>query len=286
MSTGENDASRHLAKGKGRAVLPDVDERTPLLASGSAVQQDVEPPPPPSRRRRIYSTLLSIFLFSLLFCIVIFVILAILAYSFGSSASGVSPEELIQRALVVRGPDRVDVLKITSEGGVWLRVKGRIGVDAGGVMGINTEDGDGMLRDLWKSVGRWGVHQLDRISVNLTTIDVSSDRIHLANVTVQPLDLPLTVNPPPDDTWLSEMTLPVYIVPTRNVSALASFLRQSWRDGVMRAEANVGRAVVRGGPVHDNGWKSWVRVTRSRVHSAVQMKGTSRQYSVCLLPCR
>lgn len=269
MSSAEEGVQRHLAKGKARAVTPDVDESTPLLASGSGAHETIDLTP---RRRRISSLLLSVFLFSLAFCVIIFILVAILAYTLGSSASGISDED-IQHALVARGPDRVDVVRVTSEGGLWVNVKGRIGMDAGAVMGFNTETGDGVFRDLWKSVGRWGVRQVDRVSVNLTTIDVTSNDIHLANITLQPLEIPLTANPPPDDTWLSPIVLPVYILPTHNVSALVAFLRESWQNGTMHVQANVREAVVHGGTLNDGSWKSWISVTRSRVHSRVQMKG-------------
>lgn len=280
MNNTEEDVMRHLSKGKNRAIDPDLDERTPLLASGSGVHNDVEST---TRRRRLFPTLLTVFFFSLSFCALLFIVVAILAYSLGSSASGATPEELIQRALVVRGPDRVNVLKITPEGGIWLQVKGRIGIDAGKAMGYNTEEGDGILRDLWKSLGRWGVHQVDRVSVNLTTIDITTeDNDHLVDLSLHPLDLPLTANPPRDDTWLSETSLPVYVLPTKNVTVLVGFLRESWRNGTMRVKANVGRAVVHAGSLHDGGWKSWLSVTRSHVKSEVRVRGV---YLRPLLSC-
>ena len=69
----------------------------------------------------------------------------------------VSSEELLDRAVTVKGPDRLDVLNITEGGGIWIKVEGRVGVDAGAVIGVNSEDGDGIFRDIWKSIGtRWG----------------------------------------------------------------------------------------------------------------------------------
>lgn len=281
MNPSEGSPSRHSAKGKGRALPTDIDESTPLLASSSGTEHDPQPAP---RRRRVVRTLLSVFLLSLCFCVILILLVALLAYSLGSSASGASPEELIERGLVVRGPDRVDVLRITQEGGIWVQVKGRVGMNAGNVMGINPDDDDGLLRDWWKSFGRWSVHQVDRVSVNLTTINVTSGDDHLAFVTLSPLDLPLTVNPPPDDTWLTELSLPVYILPTKNIPTLVKFLRESWQNGTIHVKADVSKAVVRAGSLNDGGWKSWLRVARTHVRSNVRMK-SAYSMPIAILKC-
>ncbi len=273
-SSPEGGDDRPGAKGKARAYSPYDTERTPLLASGSGPPSGLELTPP---RRSLISRLLTVFLYSLLLCFLIFIVVAIIAYSYTSKAAGASPDQLIERAVVVRGPDRLDVLNVTAEGGIWLRVKGRIGVDAGSVLDVNTEEDDSMLRDLWKSLGRWGVHRLDTVSLNLTTIDISSRDNHLANVTIPPLELHLTVNPPRDDTWLSPVTIPMYIQPTKNASALIAFLRESWRDGRMFLKANVGRAVVRGGGLHDDGLLSKMAVVRSDVETRMNIKSTSSE---------
>ena len=271
MSSDEPTAPINNSKGKARAIPQDFDERTPLLASGSGAHYDPEPNVP-RRGRRLFAKLLSVFIFSFSICILLFLLVLLIAYSYGSRASDISPDELIQRALVARGPDRLDVLNITKEGGIWVNVHGRIGLDAGSVIGVASDDDDTIFKDWWKSVGRWGIHQLDRITLNLTTINITSQHDQLAAISLPALDLPLTADPPPDDTWLTKVSVPVYILPTKNVSALARFVRESWRDGSMRVEAHVDRAAVQGGRLNDGGWRSMLRTIRSDVHSRVSVK--------------
>lgn len=273
MSSAGEEPPQNIAKGKARALPEDFDERTPLLASGSGIHDALEPDSTRRRQRRLLSRLCTVFLFTFFACLFLLFIVALIVYSYGSRASGISSEELIQRALVARGPDRVDVLNITSEGGIWVNVRGRVGLDAGNVIGVDAEEDDSILKYFWKSVGRWGIHQLDRVSVKLTTIEISSKHDHLANFTIPSLELPLTADPPPDDSWLTELSTPVYIQPTRNVSALVRFARESWRDGMIRVEARVGRAAVHGGGVGEGGWRSRLRAIRSDVRSRVAMKG-------------
>lgn len=261
----------NAAKGKGRARPQDLDERTPLLASGSGTQYNPEPGTP--RHRRLFARLLFVYLYFFSFCILLFILVLLIAYSYGYKASGISSDELIRRALVARGPDRLDVLNITGDGGIWVRVRGRVGLDAGGVIGVATEEDESYLKYWWKSIGRWGIEQLDTITVNLTTIDVSSKHDHLATVTIPPLDLSLTADPPHDDSWLSEVSIPVYVQPTKNMTALLHFVRESWRDGYMRVEAQVDRAFVRGGHLNEVGWRSQLRAVRTDVHSRLSMKG-------------
>jgi hypothetical protein len=60
---------------------------------------------------------------SLAFCIFIFVIGALLAWSYAAKISTASPEEIVQQALVFRGPESVNVINMTSTGGVWVKVE-------------------------------------------------------------------------------------------------------------------------------------------------------------------
>ena len=123
----DDPTSHRVDKGKGRARTQDEEasETTPLLASASGSltsSRDIPIQHPNGARRRLYSRLVSVFLITLSFTVLVFVLLAIVAYSWRSRASTISPEEIIQKALVVRGPDRIDVLNATSEDGLWLLV--------------------------------------------------------------------------------------------------------------------------------------------------------------------
>lgn len=245
-------------KGKSRAsvVNQDPTERTPLLS----LTGDDESRPPTT----FLSKLLSIFFISLSSCIVLFVFLAVLAYSYGSGASRDAPDALVQRALVIRGPDKVDVLNISHTDGIWLQVDGRVGIDAGAALGVNADVEDGLLRDIWKSVGRWGIERVDRISVNTSTVSVFSEHGHLAEVSLPSVSLPLTADPPGDPSWLTPMSVPVLIKPTKDLGTLARFVRDSWRDGVVNVQAVVNESVV-------DALGGWLHLSREHVSSTVRI---------------
>ncbi|KAF9075361.1 hypothetical protein BDP27DRAFT_1315942 [Rhodocollybia butyracea] len=120
-------------KGKGRAQ--DFTERTPLLASGSSTSiPHAEGSTPPPLRRLGYR-LFRVFLITLLICICALAVLILVAWKFSSRASDMSPQDILDKALVVQGPDRVDV----SLG----NVQGRIGLDAGAIVGVDSDPHDG-----------------------------------------------------------------------------------------------------------------------------------------------
>lgn len=127
----------HKDKGKSRAfTAPDADtERTPLLAS------QLEPPPEQSTsqlptsearhtRRSLASRLTIVFFLTLGICVIGFIIIGLLAYSYASRASSHS-DEVLDRGLVVREPFHVDVLNTTQQGGIWVKLEARLGVNAG-----------------------------------------------------------------------------------------------------------------------------------------------------------
>ncbi|KAH9934536.1 uncharacterized protein BXZ73DRAFT_89597 [Epithele typhae] len=265
---------QRVDKGKGRAVA--ASETTPLLASGSvSSSRNPSVEPPHAARRRLYSRLLSVFLVTLSFCIFLFAVLAIIAYSWRSRASDTHPEEIIKRALVVRGPDRVEVLNATSEDGVWLMVHGRMGVDAGGAMGFKADDDDTVGRDWWKCIGRWGIRTLDRVTVTLSPIQVASrahPNITLVTISAPPLEVILTANPPQDISWLTPVHIPVRIQPTPDTDAIVHFLKDSWRTGFMSLQGLVAHAKVRGGGLHDHGWRSQLVFEHADVRPIVNMK--------------
>lgn len=200
--------------------------------------------------------------------------MVLIAYTYGSRASTLSPEEL-QRSIRFLGPHNLDVVKIDPDGGIWLNVQGKVGVDAGGAMGVNDDEDDNLILYLWKSFGRWGIHRLDRISVHISTVDVHSGHDFLANVTLAPLELYLTTNPPPDDTWLNDISIPLYLAPTHNSTAIRRFVRESWRDGFAQVEATTDRALVRGGRIDERSWRTKLRASRSKVQVPMRVKSAS-----------
>ena len=282
----------HIDKGKSRACHTAASERTPLLASQSRTPDDDRDLEPTSRSdRRLWSKLIFIFLATLSICesdlcccvtmlmiplgIVAFIVVALLAYSYAARVMFVSSEELLDRAVTVKGPDRLDVLNITEGGGIWIKVEGRVGVDAGAVIGVNSEDGDGIFRDIWKSIGRWGIQRLDRITIKLTTIQISSEGKHsavLGSLDTASMDVALTTEPPSDFSWLSKVSMPVFVAPTQNASALLRFVRDSWRDGTVVIQAHVERAIIQGGSLSDNSWRRLFNGKLSEITTAIRMK--------------
>lgn len=270
--------SEPLDKGKGKGRAQDPTERTPLLdrpsQSSNATLGD-DTPARATSRRRLRARLTSVFLVSLSFCILGFAILALLAWSYAAQASKVSPDEILHNALVFRGPSRVDVLNITSGGGIWVNVSGSMGMDAGAVIGVNSDpSGDGLLQHVWKSLGRWGVRRLDRVSIHMSTINITSANdpsAILASVGVPPMEVSLTANPPPDKSWLTPVSIPVLILPTSNTSALIHFVRDAWRRGFLSIRADMDRALVHGGSLNENSWRDKLHGEISNIQTALRM---------------
>ncbi|EGO01207.1 hypothetical protein SERLA73DRAFT_159693 [Serpula lacrymans var. lacrymans S7.3] len=275
---------RPVIKGKGRARAPET-ERTPLLASQTSASANNGGPSTPvyyhelgtstRARQRLWSKLTCIFLSSLLFCITIFLLLAILAYSYAARLKDVSPEDLVNQALRVQGPDRVDVIDVTEEGGLWVNVEGRVGIDAGSVIGVNTDDDEGTFTDMWKSLGRWGVNLLSDVSVDLSTIHITSPHdpsTKLASISAPPISIPITSNPPRDFSWLTPITVPVYVLPTQNVSALMQFVRDTWSAGAVSIQIQIAEAAVTGGLLNETGWRHTLKFEQRNIGLDMTMK--------------
>ncbi|KAG6919247.1 hypothetical protein DXG01_008043 [Tephrocybe rancida] len=232
-------------KGKGRAHGPT--ERTPLLSgqpSSSILALDNHA----TANSREESNPL-------------FVFLVLLAWSYAAKVSRITPDDVVRDGLVLQGPDRVDVLNITSSGEMWLAVEARLGLDAGVVVGVNSEPGDTTVSGLWKAFGRWGIQALDVVTVNLSTIKVTSrshPSIVLASVVASPLVVPLTANPPAGFSWLTPVSTLVVIRPNNDTSKWTTFLHESWRKGSIDMQADVGQADVRGGHKDERSWRKWL----------------------------
>ncbi|PPQ93049.1 hypothetical protein CVT25_011925 [Psilocybe cyanescens] len=271
----------HVDKGKGREHEPT--ERTPLLGSTSAILEDAVDTSN-SRQRGLRFQLITIFLASSLICIVGLVLAALLAWSYASRAANLNPEDIIKNDLVFRGPDRVDVLNITKEGAIWLNVRGRVGLDAGAAIGVQTDDKDGLFRDIWKSIGRWGVRTLDVVSVNLTTVTISPEydpTVVLATLDIPPVEIPLSVDPPTDTSWLTPMSKPVRLQISSNHTLLLQFMKDSWKHGTLAVRTSVGQATVRGGTLNSHSWRRNIRSKLSNIRTPIRMK---RMYFPSLSP--
>ncbi|KAF9477671.1 hypothetical protein BDN70DRAFT_861510 [Pholiota conissans] len=264
------DHAAHVDKGKRRAVEPS--ELTPLLGSSSAIIDEAIVPA--DSHRNLRTTLTTVFLVSLSVCIVFFVVIALLAWSYASRASNLKPDDVLNNDLVFAGPDRVDVLNVTKEG-VWLNVQGRVGMDAGRAININTDPDDGPFRDLWKAIGRWSVRTLDRVSVNMSTINITPEydsSIALVSLDIAPIELPLSVDPPPDLSWLTPVSVPVYFRLTSNSTEVLQFLKESWHVGKIAVRADVSEAHIRGGSLNTTSWRSNFQTKLLDIRTAIHMK--------------
>ncbi|GLB39567.1 hypothetical protein LshimejAT787_0700770 [Lyophyllum shimeji] len=271
--------TEHRLSGKGKGREQDPTERTPLLAGESSSLPDSSAVNGQRSRRGLRSRLTLVFLVSLSICLVVFSLLALLAWSYAARAYRVSPDDVVRDDLVLR-PERLDVHNITS-GEMWVNIEAKLGVDVGGAMGVNSDPSDGSLfRSLWKSFGRWGVRELDRVTVTLYEADIRSQAdpsFVLASISTSPLIVPLSVNPPKDDSWLSHVSVLACVRPSNDTSAWLSFARDAWREGAMDIVADVRRAYIQGGSPNSRSW-------RNRLHKQITDVQTSIHLQVPSLP--
>ena len=283
MSVDET-ATNASCKGKHRAEVPT--EHTPLLPSTSTQYSsytDNETHTPNQRSPSLRARLTFVFVSSLSLCISVFVILGLLAYSYAPQGSDASVDAIIKNAVVFRGPDRVDVLNVTASGDVWVALDMRIGVDAGSVIGVKRGSEDGMLVGVWKCLGRWGIRRLERVSVDVETVNVTSTYgpTFLASVVSQPLVLPLTPDAPPDDvSWLTNISTVFLVRPTKNTSALVEFMRGSWRRGAIEVEVDVRRASVTGGGINEKSWRRRLQGVFLNIRQSVRLRSKSLPLSL------
>jgi len=238
--------AQHIDKGKGRAKEPT--ERTPLLGSTSTILNDDDPiAPPPQLRRK----LTSVFLVSLWICILGFIGAGFFAWSYASRASNLVLEDMV----VFAGPDQVDVRNMTSDV-MWVNVKGRIGLDVGNI-------------GVWK----WVLRRLDKVSVELSTVRISAQS-ELVRVDIPPLDIPLTVDPPNDKSWLTEVEREIRVQVVGNRTVLEEFVRETWSQRFLSVHAVVDEVHV--------GWKTNFKNKMENIRTNIRMKG--RSFIIIQLP--
>ncbi|KAK0499974.1 hypothetical protein EDD18DRAFT_1348779 [Armillaria luteobubalina] len=265
---------RPVDKGKGRAVEPPT-ERTPLIPSASSSLSssvaDIELSYTQSRRPLLHK-LLYVFFISLLCCVVAVVALALLAWSYAARASDLSPDAIINDGLVFEGPSRVDVLNMSDTGGIYARIEGRIGLDAGGVIGVNSDDQDNLMVDLWKSLGRWGIRKLDRVSVHISSVHVLSEQdARLATINIPSQEIVITADPPADRSWLQPISTTVFIQPTTNGPILKTFVQEAWREGSFALKMDIGEVAVEGGNLGGTGWRHSLHQKFTDVNTVIQL---------------
>jgi hypothetical protein len=274
MNSSEADEETpQVDKGKSRAEPPAASERTPLLASQSFSRREDSVLRAARSQRSLFFKLIIVFFATLIVCIFVLIILAFLAYTYASRVSKLAPEDLLRQGLIIRGPDRVDLLNATGDGEIWVNFQGRVGVDAGRILGVQrNEEGDNIFTDVWKNLGRWGVERLNTITVKLDTIVLKPSydpSIHLASLDVPKMALPLTIDPPPD-----ESSIPVLVRHSPNASTLVDFVNDAWADGVVSLDASLKKLVVKGGGLHDRTWRHNFKHKLTNVTAGLYYKST------------
>ncbi|KAI9438144.1 hypothetical protein H4582DRAFT_1814649 [Lactarius indigo] len=272
-----------LDKGKGKsraASHQESTESTPLLASRSYVllgdgddDDDIESPS--QSNPALVSTLTSVFLITLSISILLVLLLLSLAYSYAAQASRITNDDILTDSLVFHGPDAIDVLNISQQGDIWLRLDGRIGFDAGAIIDVKSGGDDSLWLGAWKAIGRWGIRNLDTVSLSLSSINITSQHdpeLFLASIAAPPFQIPLTADPPDDSSWLTPISVPVHIYPSRNVTTWLEFVRESWRSGYAVAQATIPHANIRGGPLEWRTWRSLLTVARSNLAFRLRVK--------------
>ncbi|KAF5310323.1 hypothetical protein D9611_012056 [Ephemerocybe angulata] len=270
-------------KGKRRAIILDEStERTPLLEQLAGTSQlpwqgvnETDEATRLSSRRRLCAKLTKVFLLSLLVSILFLVVIGLLAWSYAARATGLTPQDIINKHLVFLGPDKLEIINVTADGGLWVKVEGRLGVDIGDALGINSGSDDGILERVWKGIGRHGVQTLENVSLNLTTVSVLPEFDPyqvLANIDIPPLQVPLSVNPPDDNTWLTPITVSALVHPTTNTSIVASFLRDSWKRGFFAVRADVKSVYVLGGSWNRPSWRTRFHGKLSNIQASLRLQ--------------
>ncbi|KAM6501143.1 hypothetical protein JOM56_004157 [Amanita muscaria] len=261
---------------KGKSRAPEPTENTPLLASSSHTYSLNEGPSVVAvSNRRLRVKLARVFFLSLGFCFFTFVLLAWLAWSYASTASNIPPEELFATSVVLGNPSNVEILRV-EQGTVWLSVQGKLGVDAGNVIGVGRNPkGDGFFTNIWKSLGRWGVSRLGKATIQLSPIHITPEyntSLGLVSVNVATFDVPLNPDPPPDDSWLTEVTLDVTVQTTKDASAIQHFLHECWARGNIDIRAHMDKVSVKGGALYEQSWRNWLNMDMTKVRVPLRFK--------------
>lgn len=276
-----------IDKGKQRASTPAPSERTPLLPSGSShIIHQSRPRSSQSERpphQNLLRKLLVVFSATLVACIVVLALIILFALSYSSRVSSLTVQDVLDRGFVVEGPDRIDVLNATKEGGVWIRVGCRVGLDMGSVLRIRPEDDDLIWTELWKGLGRWGVRKFGTISVELSQIVVTSHNkptSTLAVLATSTVELPLSPDPPSNFGWLTPMSIPIKIHPTERTEDLVRFANESWISGIIQVSSTISSIRVMGGKVGERTWRDNFNIGRSNVSIALATK--SEPFPCCV----
>ncbi|KAH8112826.1 hypothetical protein DFH11DRAFT_1841923 [Phellopilus nigrolimitatus] len=259
--TSDSDAAQSVRrKGKLRAAPEESSETTPLLGSSQPLSQDDTP----STRQhgRLLVLLSTVFLSTLCLGFVIVLVLFAITYSYSSRISNAVRDEVLDRALVIQGPERVDVLNAT-EGCMWLQVDLRLGIDAG--TAIDVERVDFGATAIRRALGRWFVRLAGRVTAKVDGITLSSEKRFLANASVPAVTLPLIIDRPDDLSWLTILSLPVQVNVTDNATDISAFAQESWGNGFLTVDTLACHVSV-------HGWRHRLKIDQDDIVIPVRQK--------------
>ncbi|KAL5478543.1 hypothetical protein ACEPAI_2727 [Sanghuangporus weigelae] len=266
-SDGEHSAQR---KGKCRAAPEEISEATPLLGASQPLIQDDDPSASSfRRRRRLIFLLTTVFFTTLGLCFLVVLILFLLTYSYSPKLSNSVRDEVLDRAVVTRGPDRVDVLNAT-EGSIWVQIDMRVGLDAGTAIDVVLEADKGEKVDsgstaIRRTITRWLAGRLRTVTVSADEASLFSNDRLIANMTMPTVSVPLTLDAPDDLSWLTNLSFPVLVNVTDNASDLELIAQEAWRSGVLLLSASVRHVHVYGGVKGEDGWRRRLNLTQEIV---------------------
>ncbi|OCB87323.1 hypothetical protein A7U60_g5652 [Sanghuangporus baumii] len=264
---GEHSAQR---KGKCRAAPEEISETTPLLDASQPLIQDDDPSASSfRRRRRLILLLATVFFTTLGLCFVVVLILFLLTYSYSPKLSNSVRDEVLNRAVVIRGPDHVDVLNAT-EGSIWVQIDMRVGLDAGTAIDVVLEADKGEKVDsgstaIRRTIARWLAGRLRTVTVSADEASLFSNDRLIANMTMPTVSVPLTLDAPDDFSWLTNLSFPVLVNVTDNASDLEVIAQEAWRSGVLLLSASVRHVHVYGGVKGEDGWRRRLNLTQEIV---------------------
>ncbi|KAG8911849.1 hypothetical protein FRC00_005727, partial [Tulasnella sp. 408] len=263
-----------IDKGKSRAS--ETDERTPLLAneagivegessnvSTAAHRHSSDGNANPWNRRILAGAIL---LLSTFFAgALVFVIGA--GYHYASWVAHVNPDQLVKQGVVLKGPSNVEVVTVAADY-VELKVEGAVGIDADWIMGLEREGG-GLFGGARKSFGRWLVKRVDQVTVSLGHVELyapysrSQHRIPtdpLVSLRASPVTIPLTTRrgdfDASDDSWLTPVSVPVFLSPNKNGSFIGEYVEDALKVRRLLATARADWVKVNAGDAR-HWWKPW-----------------------------
>jgi hypothetical protein len=202
-------------------------------------------------------------------------LIVVFALSYSSHVSNLTAQDILDRGLIIGGPDSIEVLNATKEDGVWIRVDARVGLDIGNLLGIRPNDEDLVWTELWKGIGRWGVRKVGTVSIQLSQITVTSSSkpsLILAVLTTPLMELPLTPDPPASLDWLTPVSIPIKISPTERTEDLVHFANESWMSGIVQASGTIPSVRVMGGKLGARTWRDNFNIERSNFSVALRTK--------------